>query len=50
MASASSGKVGSSFTGTSSMSLIGGFGDSSMELGGGSMTGEVQIIKEAGAV
>lgn len=33
-----------------SMSLPSGFGDSNVELGSGSMTGMVQINKEAGTV
>lgn len=50
VARASSGKVWSNSTAILSMSLTRGFGDSNTELGGGSMMGVVQIIKEAGTV
>lgn len=46
----SSGKGGSNFRVILSMSLLMGFGDSNMVLGWGSMTGVVQINKEAGTL
>lgn len=46
----SSSNAGSGSVTITSTSLHGGFGDSNVELGGGSMMGVVQINKEAGAV